>query len=84
MGVEEATEILGEAVITEPSIKSYVYISAGEINQAIAIVLQELERKEEKIRELNQLLITNEKSRTTIATGLLEKLGKTRLLEKTI
>ena len=31
MSIEEATEILNNAVITEPSIKSYTYISAEEI-----------------------------------------------------
>ena len=35
MSIEEATEILNNAVITEPSIKSYTYISAEEINLAL-------------------------------------------------
>lgn len=85
LDIEKATEVLEEAVITEPSIKSYVYISAGEINQAIEIVLQELQRKEEKIKELNQLLFEKtEEQNKSLAVGLLEKIGRTMILEKSI
>lgn len=85
MDIEKATEVLGEAVITEPSIKSYVYISAEEINQAIDVVLRELQRKEETIRELNKLLVEKtEEQKKSIAVGLLEKLGRSMILEKSI
>ena len=46
MSIEEATEILNNAVITEPSIKSYTYISAEEINLAIQKLMIELEEKQ--------------------------------------
>ena len=52
MSIEEAKEILNEAVITEPSVKSYNYISADEINLAIEKVINELENKENRIKEL--------------------------------
>lgn len=52
MTTEEAMQILNEAVITEPSIKSYNYISAKDINEAIQQLLLELEIKEEKIKKL--------------------------------
>ena len=45
MSIEEAEYILSEAVISEPSIKSYTYISAEEINNAISRVLEENENE---------------------------------------
>ena len=56
MNIEEAKEILNEAVISEPSIQGYIYISAEDINQAIDILLNALEEKENKITMLNKLL----------------------------
>lgn len=58
MSIEEAKEILNEVVITEPSIKSYNYISADEINMAIQKLVMELEHKES---ELEQLKLRNNK-----------------------
>lgn len=52
MSIEEAEYILNEAVISEPSISSYTYISAEEINKAINAVLEELFTEKEKIRKL--------------------------------
>lgn len=54
MSIEEAKEILNEAVITEPSIKSYNYISADEINMAIEKVIIEIEKKEQELKELKK------------------------------
>ena len=85
MDIEKATEVLEEAVITEPSIKSYVYIGADEINEAIKVLLQELQRKEETIKELNSLLVEKtEEQNKSIAVSLIEKLGRAMLLEKSI
>lgn len=85
MNIEEATEILEEAVITEPSIKSFVYISANEINEAIGVILQELQRKDEKIKALNKIVEENkEESKKSIAVDFLEKIGRAILLEKSI
>lgn len=85
MNIEKATEILEDAVITEPSIKSYVYISAEEINDAIDVLLKELQRKEEMIKDLNELLAERlEKNKKSVVMELMDKLDKTRLLEKSI
>lgn len=85
MNIEKATEILEDAVITEPSIKSYVYISAEEINDAIDVLLKELQRKEEMIKDLNELLAERlEKNKKSVVMELIDKLDKTRLLEKSI
>ncbi len=54
MSIEEAKEILNEAVITEPSIKSYNYISADEINNAIEKIIIEIEKKEQELKELKK------------------------------
>ena len=54
MSIEEATEILNNAVITEPSIKSYTYISAEEINLAIQKLMIELEEKQQEIKKLKK------------------------------
>lgn len=54
MSIEEATEILNNAVITEPSIKSYTYISAEEINLAIQKLITELEEKQQEIKSLKK------------------------------
>ena len=56
MSIEEATEILNNAVITEPSIKSYTYISAEEINLAIQKLMIELEEKQQEIKKLKKIL----------------------------
>ena len=72
MSIEEAEYILNEAVIIEPSISSYTYISAEEINQAINVILEERykEKQEKKklenkyIEEINTLKdIINEKNK---------------------
>lgn len=52
MSIEEAEDILNEAVISEPSIKSYTYISAEEINTAINRILEECMNERVKIKEL--------------------------------
>lgn len=70
MTTEEAMQILNEAVITEPSIKSYSYISAEDINAAIQQILLELEIKEEKIKKLentknNKKVYVKNKNRTS-------------------
>lgn len=54
MSIEEATEILNNAVTTEPSIKSYTYISAEEINLAIQKLMIELEEKQQEIKKLKK------------------------------
>ena len=84
MNIEEAKEILNEAVITEPSIQGYIYISAEDINQAIDILLNALEEKENKITMLNKLLeeqknTINQRDFTDI---LLNKVGKKIILRK--
>ncbi len=61
MSIEEATEILNNAVITEPSIKSYIYISAEEINSAIEKLISELENKEQEIKKLREDKNKNQK-----------------------
>jgi predicted transcriptional regulator len=61
MSIEEATEILNNAVITEPSIKSYTYISAEEINSAIEKLISELENKEQEIKKLREDKNKNQK-----------------------
>ena len=57
MSIEEAEYILNEAVINEPSINSYTYISADEINLAIDKILEERIKSENKIKELEEQLI---------------------------
>ena len=52
MSIEQAESILNEAVISEPSISSYTYISAEEINEAINIILEDRFLEKEKIKEL--------------------------------
>ena len=52
MSIEEAEDILNEAVISEPSIKSYTYISAEKINTAINRILEECMNERVKIKEL--------------------------------
>ena len=51
MSIEEAENILNEAVITEPSISSYTYISADEINEAINKILEQKNKLEKIIIE---------------------------------
>ena len=84
LNIEEAKEILNEAVIVEPSIQGYIYISAEDINQAIDILLNALEEKENKITMLNKLLeeqknTINQRDFTDI---LLNKVGKKIILGK--
>ena len=62
MSIEEAEYILNEAVISEPSIKSYTYISAEEINNAISRVLEEKENEKNKIKELEYEIAINKKT----------------------
>lgn len=54
MSIEEAKEILNEAVITEPSIKSYNYISADKINMAIEKIIIEIDKKDQELKELKE------------------------------
>ena len=62
MSIEEAEDILNEAVISEPSIKSYTYISAEEINIAINRILEECMNERVKIKEL-ELEIEKERNK---------------------
>ena len=57
MSIEEAENILNEAVITEPSISSYTYISAEEINEAIDKMLEENLKSQNRIKELEYKII---------------------------
>ena len=83
MDIEEAIYILNEAVIEQPSIKSYEYIEAGQINQAIEVLLEELDKKEEKIRELNCLLCEQiNLPNTKVVKNVLGKLRNAIFLEK--
>lgn len=56
MSIEEAEYILNEAVISEPSISSYAYISAEEINGAIEKILEERYEYQSKINKLEENL----------------------------
>ena len=84
LNIEEAKEILNEIIITEPSIRGYIYISAEDINKAIDILLKTLEEKENKITILNKLL---EEQKNTInqrdfADILLDKVSQKIILGK--
>ena len=57
MSIEEAEYILNEAVINQPSINSYTYISAEEINLAIDKILEERVANKNKIKELEKQII---------------------------
>lgn len=57
MSIEEAENILNEAVITEPSISSYTYISADEINEAINKILEEKLKSQNRIKELEHEIL---------------------------
>lgn len=81
MDIEQATYILSEAVIEEPSIKSYEYIGADEINKAIEVLLEELEKREQKIKELNNLLYKQMNTKYTPA-NILKKLTTPIFLKK--
>ena len=68
MTIEEAEDVLNEAVIDYPSITSYNYISAEEINTAIEKVLEEKLKEEIMVRTLKEEInnyrnIINEKER---------------------
>ena len=81
MDIEQATYILSEAVIEEPSIKSYEYIGADEINKAVEVLLEELEKREQKIKELNNLIYEQMNTKYTPA-NILKKLATPIFLEK--
>lgn len=70
MSIEEAEDILNEAVISEPSIKSYTYISAEEINTAINRILEECMNERVKIKELE---VEIEKERNKLEEIIKEK-----------
>ena len=53
MKLEKAKEILNEVVVTQPCIESYNYISAEDINQSIEVLLYELEKKEQELKNLD-------------------------------
>lgn len=69
MSIEEAESILNEAVISEPSIKSYTYISAEEINQAIEKLLEERLREQKRIKELENKIIEERNKFENIIKG---------------
>lgn len=83
MDIQRATYILSEAVIDKPSIRSYEYIGAEEINMAVEVLLEELEKKEQKIKELNSLLYEqmNTKSESRVS-DILKKIVSPIFLEK--
>ncbi len=60
MSIEEAEFILTEAVIEQPSISSYTYISTEEINSAIDKILNELIIKNKEIENLKAKLTEQE------------------------
>lgn len=66
MSIEEAEIILNEAVISEPSINGYTYISAEEINQAIDKMLEERLREEKRIKELESIVLEQRKEMENI------------------
>ena len=57
MSIEEAEYILNEAVIDQPSINSYTYIGAEDINYAIEKILEERVKDEKRIKELEEKVI---------------------------
>lgn len=69
MSIEEAKAILNEIVITEPSIKSYNYVSAEEINLAIEKIMLEIDKKEQEIKSLREL-----KRKTKFYSGKLSEI----------
>lgn len=69
MSIEEAEFILNEAVISEPSIKSYTYISAEEINQAIDKLLEERVKEQKRIKELENKIIEERNQFENIIRG---------------
>jgi len=74
MSIEEAEYILTEVVIEHPSINSYTYISAKEINVAINKILEEKLKNENKIKELeNQILEEKNKLEKIIEEYKIEK-----------
>lgn len=58
MRIEEAEFILNETIISEPSVKGYIYISAEEINEAINKMLEDRIREKKKIQELENTIIS--------------------------
>lgn len=60
MNIKDAEYILNEVVIDYPSVRSYNYISAEEINTAIEIVLEEISKERRIIKQLEEDVI-NEK-----------------------
>lgn len=57
MNIKEAEYILNEAVIDYPSVRSYNYISAEEINTAIEKILEELSIERIHIKQLEKEII---------------------------
>lgn len=54
MNIKEAEYILNEVVIDYPSVRSYNYISAEEINTAIEKVLEEMSKERMQIKQLEK------------------------------
>lgn len=54
MNIKEAENILNEVVIDYPSVRSYNYISAEEINIAIEKVLEEISKERMQIKQLEK------------------------------
>ena len=61
MKLEDAEYILNEMVIDSPSIKSNVYISAEEMNEAIQTVSLELEKKNMELSKLKKIIMQKDK-----------------------
>ena len=73
MSIEEAEYILSEVVITEPSIMSYTYISADEINEAINKILENKLREENRIKELEEIILKQAQEIENITINRLKK-----------
>ncbi len=83
MDIEDAREILNEAIISEPSTKSYIYISADDINMAIQKVLKTLQEKEAEIEKLNSVISEIEQIKEEdISNVIFNKVTKGLLLGK--
>ena len=83
MSIEEAEYVLSEAIITEPSIMSYTYISAEEINEAIDIILENKLKEETKIKELEKVVLEQAQEMENMITNKFEKENnKTQIFRK--
>ena len=82
MSIEEAEYILNEAVIIQPSISSYTYISAEEINTAINTLLESRYIEKEEIKELENNYIKEINRLNNIINEKDEEIEKYKNLSK--